>query len=74
MTCVSTSAVCGLISMFSFLAVGDELRIADGRRRTPPRSAATRSAGTPGVVASGRPTVDEFAMKCSSGLSSARTG
>ena len=58
--------------MFSFLAVAmnsGSLTVASNALR----SAATRSAGTPGVVASGRPTVDEFAMKYSSGLSSART-
>ena len=32
------------------------------------RNAATRSAGTPGVVASGRPTVDACAMNSSSGF------
>jgi len=37
------------------------------------RKAATRSAGTPGVVASGRPTVERSAMNCSSGRSSALT-
>jgi len=51
---------------------GDEIGILEHGRNAA-RSAATRSAGTPGVVASGRPTVATRAMNSNNGLSAGLT-
>ena len=67
------SPFCGRTSSFSFAAAA----MNSGSFTTASnalRSAASRSAGTPGVAASGRPTVELRAMNSSSGLSCAGTG